>query len=385
MTRTLKRVVWAGAGVVLVAVLFLLLRPGSTPVETAQATVAPLRETVDEEGETRVRDRYVVTAPAAGRVSRIALREGDSVARGMVVATISAAPLDPAARQQAFAQVALAEDAARAATATVEQARSALTQARRDLQRAEQLRATGMIPADQLEHAQLLAATRQRELESADFRAQAAAHDVEAARGVARQDLGRPIPLRSPTAGRVLRIPERSERVVSAGTPLLEVGDPTRLEIVADLLSSAAVRVHPGDQIVIEGWGGAALSGTLRLVEPSGFTKLSALGVEEQRVNIVGDLDHPAPGLGDRFRVELRIVTWEGSVLQVPASAVFRQGGGWAVFAVEADRARLRAVEIGHRTPFAVEIGKGIEPGTVVIRDPSDRVGDGTRVRGSTP
>jgi HlyD family secretion protein len=384
MSRTVKRAFWMGAVLALVAALFLLLRPGPVLVETAIATVAPLRETVDEQGQTRVRDRYVVAAPVAGRVGRIALREGDVVKRGQVVATVSAAPLDAAARQQALARAALAEDAAHAAAATVEQARSALAQARRDLQRAEELRARNMISAEQLEQAQLLSATRQRELESADFRAQAAAHDVEAARALARQGPTRPIPLRSPTAGRVLRIPERSERVVGPGEPLLEIGDPARLEIVADLLSSEAVRVRPGNPIVLEGWGGGPLRGTLRLVEPSGFTKLSALGVEEQRVNVVGDFDQPPAGLGDRFRVELRIVTWEGTALQLPASAVFRQATGWAVFTIESGRARLRQVEVGHRTPFAVEIVKGVAPGAVVIRDPSDRVTDGARVRPDT-
>lgn len=385
MKPGMKRTLWIGSVAGFGAILVLLLRPGAILVETAVAKVAALQETVDEQGQTRVRDRYVLVAPVAGAVSRLMFQEGDLVAREQVLATVSAAPLDAAARQQALAQVALAEDAARAAAAIVEQARSAYAQARRELQRAEQLRASGMIPAEQLEQAQLLAATRQRELESADFRQQAAVHDVEAARALSRQDAGQPIRLRAPVAGRILRISERSERVVQAGDPILEIGDPSRLEVVADLLSSEAVRVAVGDAIRIEGWGGAPLEGTLRLVEPSGFTKLSALGVEEQRVNVVGDFDPPASGLGDRFRVELRIVIWEGTVLQVPGSAVFREGDGWAVFTVVGSRSRRRSVEIGHRTPFAVEIVKGIEPGAVVVRDPSDRVADGARVRPATP
>lgn len=383
MRPGLKRTLWIGSVAGFGAILVLLLRPGAIRVETDVAKVAALQETVDEQGQTRVRDRYVLVAPVAGAVSRLTFQEGDPVARDQVLATVSAAPLDAAARQQALAKVALAEDATRAAAAIVEQARSAFAQARRELQRAEQLRASGMIPAEQLEQAQLHAATRRREFESADFRQQAAAHDVEAARALSRQDAGQPIRLRAPVAGRILRITERSERVVQAGDPILEIGDPTRLEVVADLLSSEAVRVRAGDAIRIEGWGGAPLKGTLRLIEPSGFTKLSALGVEEQRVNVVGDFDPPASGLGDRFRVELRIVVWEGSVLQVPASAVFRQGAGWAVFTVEAGRARLRDIEIGHRTPFAVEIVKGMDRGAVVIRDPSDRVTDGVRVKPS--
>jgi HlyD family secretion protein len=328
-----------------------------------------------------VRDRYVLAAPVTGRVVRIGLEEGDPVTREQVVARMYSAPLDVAARQQALAQVALAEDAARAAAATVEQVRAAHAQAHRELERARQLRASGMIAAEQLEQAQLADATRERELEAADFRAQAARHDVEAARAAAREGSGRAILLRSPVAGQVLRIPERSERVVGAGETLLEIGDPARLEIVADLLSSDAVRVEPGDSVLVEGWGGATLSAVLRTVEPSGFTKVSALGVEEQRVNVVADLVTRPPGLGDRFRVEVRIVVWQGTVLQVPASAVFRRGEGWAVFVVESGRARLRPVEIGHRTPFAIEIVKGVERGQTVIRDPSDRVADGVRVK----
>jgi HlyD family secretion protein len=381
MILTRKRILWVSLGVALVTVLVVLLRPAPLPLDTAVVAVGALQETVDEQGQTRVRDRYVLAAPVTGRVLRIGLEEGETVSRDQVLARMYSAPLDVAARQQALAHVALAEDAARAASAIVEQARAALAQARRELQRAQDLHASGMIAEEQLEQAQLAAATRQRDLESADFRAQAAAHDVEAARAAAREGTSRAILLRSPAAGQVLRIPERSERVVSAGETLLEIGDPSRLEIVADLLSSEAVRVHPGDSVLVEGWGGVPLRAVLRTVEPSGFTKVSALGVEEQRVNVVADLVDRPSGLGDRFRVELRIVVWCGTVRQAPASAVFRQGDGWAVFTVESGRARLRPIEVGHRTPFAVEIVKGLESGTVVIHDPGDRVADGVRVK----
>jgi HlyD family secretion protein len=190
------------------------------------------------------------------------------------------------------------------------------------------------------------------------------------------------VALRSPVRGRVLRISEVSERVVPAGASLVEIGDPSRLEVVVDLISSDAVRVHAGDPMWIEGWGGGGLRGRVRRVEPSGFTKVSALGVEEQRVNVIGDFTEPAIGLGDRFRVQIRIAVWQSpSVLRVPGSAVFRHGEGWAVYVVEASRARLREVELGHRTPFEAEVLKGIAGETVVIRDPNDRVQDGVRVR----
>jgi HlyD family secretion protein len=358
-----------------------LLRPAPIQVETAPAARRLLQVTVDEEGETRVRDRYVVAAPVAGRVARITLREGDVVRVGTVVARVFPAPLDPRTRDQAAARLGAVEDARRAADAAALQARAAHQQAHRSWERARQLAAQNLIAAEERERAELDETTRARELESAEFRAQGAAHEVDLARAALAAD-DQPIAIRSPVAGRVLRVPEPSERVVLAGTPLLEVGDPSTLEIVADLLSAEAVKVRPGAPILIEGWGGAGtLRGRLRVVEPSAFTKVSALGVEEQRVNVVGDFVDPPGALGDRYRVEIRIVVWQGdSVLTVPSSALFRRGDGWGVFLVEAGRARQRDVVVGHRTPFDAEIVEGVRQGDVVIRHPSDRVADGVKV-----
>ncbi len=358
-----------------------LLRPAPIQVETALAVRRLLQVTVDEEGETRVRDRYVVAAPVAGRVARITLREGDAVRVGTVVARVFPAPLDPRTRDQAAARLGAVEDARRAADAAALQARAAHQQAHRSWERARQLAAQNLIAAEERERAELEETTRARELESAEFRAQGAAHEVDLARAALAAD-GQPIAIRSPVAGRVLRVPEPSERVVLAGTPLLEVGDPSTLEIVADLLSAEAVKVRPGAPILIEGWGGAGtLRGRLRVVEPSAFTKVSALGVEEQRVNVIGDFVDPPGALGDRYRVEIRIVVWQGdSVLTVPASALFRRGDGWGVFLVERGRARQRDVVVGHRTPFDAEIVAGVRQGDVVIRHPSDRVAEGVKV-----
>jgi HlyD family secretion protein len=382
MNRSRKRLAWGGAVVTVAALLVALLRPAPIAVETARAARGPLRETVDAEGQTRVRDRYVVAAPVAGRVGRLALQEGDSVAPGQVLVAMYPAPLDARAREQAQARLAQAEDAHRAGAAAVAQARSTADQARRGRARAQELAAKGLIAPEERERSELGAATSERELESADFRAQAAAHDVEVARAALLGERAGPLVLRSPVRGRVLRIPERSERVVAVGSPLFELGDCSRLEIVADLLSSDAVRVRPGDPLLVEGWGGPALHGRLRLIEPSGFTKVSALGIEEQRVNVIGDFGEPAPGLGDRFRIELRIVTWEGNaVLRIPGSALFRQGDGWGVFALEKGRAALRLVTVGHRTPFEAEILGGLHDGDRVIRNPTDRIEDGVRVR----
>ena len=380
MTVTTK---WVSLGVVAAVVVYgawALLRPESVRVETARAARRPLQVTVDEEGETRVRDRFVLAAPVAGRVARIALREGDSVRVGTVVARVFPAPLDPRSRSEAVARLEAAEDAQRASTATVAQARAALDQAHRERQRAQSLVAENAIATEARERTELEEELRARDLESAEFRAQAAAHEVEVARAAVATG-GAPITIHSPVAGRVLRVPEPSERVVAAGTPLVEVGDRSRLEVVADLLSADAVQVPREAPILIEGWGGETLHGRVRLVEPSAFTKVSALGVEEQRVNVIGDLLHQPPALGDRYRVEMRIVIWSAdSVLTVPASALFRAGEGWRVFVVEQGRARSRDVTVGHRTPLDAEITGGVREGEIVIRYPSDRVSDGVRV-----
>ena len=191
------------------------------------------------------------------------------------------------------------------------------------------------------------------------------------------------IDVRSPVAGHVLRVHEESERIVAAGTPLLEVGDPGDIEVVVDVLSADAVRIRPGAPVAIEDWGGEQpLEARVRLVEPSGFTKVSALGVEEQRVNVVADFVDGPGALGDGYRVEARVVVWEApDVVRVPGSALFRRGDAWHVFVVERGTARLRRVEVGHRGSFEAELLAGLEPGERVVLHPSDRVQDGVRVR----
>ncbi|HMA41817.1 MAG TPA: HlyD family efflux transporter periplasmic adaptor subunit [Gemmatimonadales bacterium] len=379
-----RALLWGGAGVAAAAFLVYTFRPTAIAVEVAAVERGPLRVTIDEEGRTRVRDRYVVVAPAAGRVARIALEEGAPVARGMVVARLSAAPLDPRSREQAVARLDGAEDAQRAAAAAVSEARAALDQAARNRARAESLFTKNLLSPAQREEASLAETTAVRRFQAADFTAQAAAHDVEQARAVVAGPAtggGATLPLKSPVSGRVLRVPERSERVVAAGTPLLELGDPTRLEIVVDLLSEDAVKVHPGDRMLVADWGGERpLEAHVRRVEPSGFTKVSALGVEEQRVNVIADLDETPPQLGDGYRVETQVVLWEGTALKVPSSALFQDGDQWRVFFVRDGRARSGIVQVGHRNPFEVEITGGVAAGDLVIRHPTDKLADGVRV-----
>jgi HlyD family secretion protein len=372
---------WGAAGLAAVAFLVYALRPAVVPVEVTAVTRGPLRVTIDEEGRTRVRDHYLVVAPVAGRVARITLDEGSSVTRGLIVARLSAAPLDPRSREEAAARLRSSEDAERAALASVSQARAALDQAERNRARAESLFAKHLLSTEQREVTALAETTALRQVEAVDFRTQAAAHEVEVARAALTAGAGAVVPLLSPVRGRVLRIPEKSERVVAAGTPLVEIGDPSSLEIVVDLLSEDAARVKPGDRVLIEGWGGdRTLEAHVRMVEPSGFTKVSALGVEEQRVNVVADLDDTAPQLGDGYRVEARVVLWEGDALKVPASALYQDGDQWRAFVVESGRARSRAVRVGHRNPDEAEVLGGLSVGDRVIRQPTDKISDGARV-----
>lgn len=382
----------AGAGA------FWLLRPPALGVELAPVDRGPVVVTVDEEGQTRVRDRFVVVAPTAGRVLRIDLDPGDEVKEGDVVATLRPAPLDRRARAGAEARVEAAKANQRAADAAVLRAEAALAQAQRDARRMEQLHAKGTVANEQLERARLEEATRTQELSGARYAARAAGFELDAARSVlmaaeageasaagiggacaAEGCLG----VRAPVAGRVLRVPNESERIVQAGEPLLEIGDPSALEIVVDVLSADAVRIAPGAQIRLERWGGGApLAARVRRVEPSGFTKISTLGVEEQRVNVIGDLEAAPGNLGDGFRVEARIVVWEGAdVVRVPPSALFRHGDGFAVFVAEDGVARLREVMLGERGSEYAEIRAGLEPGMQVILHPSDRVDEGVRVK----
>jgi HlyD family secretion protein len=253
------------------------------------------------------------------------------------------------------------------------------------------------VSEDALEQARLTDTNAAQDHEAARFAADAARHEMEAARAalIAAQKPGPDVSLdgqcepgdpcvevRAPAAGQVLRVFEESARIVPAGTALLEVGDPGSLEIVVDILSSDAVAVKPGDRFLVSDWGGArTLEGRVVRVEPSAFTKLSALGIEEQRVNVIASLAQPEPALGDRYRVEVSVVVWEADdVLRVPTSALFRHGEDWAVFAVESGRARRRLLQLGREASFDAELLGGLEPGAVVIAHPSDRIQDGARV-----
>lgn len=392
-----KRWVKRGAAVALAAALVVAVvaaaRPRPVAVDLATVRRGAMQVTVDEAGRTRVRDRYVVLAPLGGELARITLRAGDTIARGGPLARIlpqAPALLDPRSRAEATARLATAQSAAQQAKTNVARAELALEHARGDAERFKRLAASGSISPDEAAHAELEMNLRTQELASARFGAQVAAHDVETASAVlARYGDGAKgrdaFDVVSPIAGRVLRVIQSSAGMVAPGAPLLELGDPTELEAVVDVLTEDAVRIPPRAKVVLDRWGGAwTLAAHVRLVEPSAFTRLSALGVEEQRVSVVIDFDEPLErraALGDGFRVEARIATWQkDDAIAIPSSAAFRQGEGWAVFVALDGRARLRSVEIGRRSASEVQIVSGVAEGDKVVVHPSDKVEDGVRI-----
>ena len=379
-SKKLKPFRWLSyaAGAALLVLLAFGLRPRPAPVETARAAFGALRATVSEEGKTRIRQRYVVSSPVTGQLRRVPFKPGAEIAAGNVVAAIepmAASPLDPRSR-------ALAEARRAAATAALDKSRSAYALALSELHRMERMFAEKTVSP--------------QDLESVQMRETAAARDVIAAEGALRAaeaELAEAVPgatpalveVRAPVAGRVLHVFQESERPVTAGTALLDVGDPADLEVVIELLSRDGAAIAAGTAVELEQWGGPKpLQARVRLVEPAAFTKISALGVEEQRVNVVADITTPLAeraSLGDNFRVEARVVVWESPrVLKVPVSALFRRGSSWAAYAVRNGRAALVPVSVGPSSGTETQVTEGLKEGDEVILYPGDRVADGQRV-----
>lgn len=381
-----NHLMWSGAAAIFAVAGWLAVRKPSLEVETGVVTRGTLQVTVDAEGKTRVRERYVLTAPVAGRLQRVDIPEGTHVRAGGVIARIAPLPLDAQAVRQAEARVAAAASLARDADARVRQASATLTQERRAAQRVERLVTAGALADRDSEMARLTVRLREEDLAAAEARARAAGADVDQARAalvsVSGGESGAVLAVRAPADGCVLRVPERSERVVTAGTPIAELGDPNALELVVDVLSSDASRIRAGAPVMIDPWGdGEDAGGRVRTVEPAAFTRVSALGVEEQRVNVVIDVPTRPLAVSDGYRVETRIVVWEraGTII-VPVTALFRDQGSWAAFVVASGRAVLRTVRIGERTPDGAEVQDGLEVGDRVVLFPSDQVTTGRRV-----
>lgn len=390
MTVRRNRVFVGIVGLAVVAALVWAFRPAPVPADFAAVERGGLLVTVDEEGETRVRDRFVVSAPLPGRMLRVELEPGDAVAAGRTLATLQ--PADPAlldvrTRGELDARVKASQASVGGARADRDRVRADLQFARNELTRYRDLAEAGIAPKERLEAAERQVRTLEEALRSAEFAVRTAEHQLQVAQASLLQASGGAasgpaIVLRSPVDGVVLRRLLESETVVQSGQPILEIGDLTHLEVVSDLLSTDAVKVRPGHRVLIDRWGGdAPLAGRVRRVEPSGFTKISALGVEEQRVNVLVDFDDPpaaARTLGDSFRVEVRIVVWErDNVVKVPTSSLFRHEGEWAVYRVENGKAVRRPVTIGQRNGLDAELISGLQAGDRIVVYPSDDIADG--------
>jgi HlyD family secretion protein len=380
------QIAWALAAIVVIAGLMLVFRPKPISVETAPVSRGTLQETIDEEGKTRMHDHFVLAATVGGKLRRIELHAGDSVRAGQVVAWIDPAPIE--ARQTVVLQARLeaARAAQREADALVGRAQAEYDQTASDLNRTRKLFEQGVSSKESLEKADTLAASAVRQVEAATSRAQSAAHQVEEATAALithtndRPDL--PVPVRSPIDGRILKLLEQSERVLSAGAPIIDIGYTPKLEIVADFLTADAVKIRTGMDAIIDDWGGdRPLRARVRVVEPGAFTKVSALGVEEQRVNVILDFMQGSANLADAYRVEVRVITWQGlNVLKVPSSAVFRLGEQWAVFIVSNDLAHHKTVKLGHQGDHEVEVIDGLNDGDSVAIHPSPDLNEGARV-----
>lgn len=393
--RTRNRLLfWGSVGLAAAVLLAVAFTPGRTPVDVATVTRGPLRVTLDHEGKTRVRHRYMVSAPVAGRLLRIDLEPGTAVQAGQtVVATMqpSAPPLlDTRSRAELRARVQAAQAGVAQAEADVSRVSAQRKYAEAQLQRIEQLAAQHVASRDELDAARSNAQAFAQSEDAAESSLRAARHDLEAARAAlieptSRPAAGQPLEIRAPVTGIVLQRLHESEAVVPAGEPLMELADPADLEVVSDYLSTDAVQMRPGMPVDIDRWGGGStLHGKVRLVEPRGFLKVSALGVEEQRVNVITRFDDTSGAwraLGDGYRVETRVTIWSrDDALRIPIGGLFRQGEGWAAFVVADGRARARTVEIGHRGALETEVLDGLQEGESVVVHPPDTLSDNARV-----
>ncbi|MGB8697818.1 MAG: efflux RND transporter periplasmic adaptor subunit [Thermosynechococcaceae cyanobacterium] len=414
-------------------------RPIPIPVGTATVEQGELQVTVNAEGKTRIRDRFTIAAPINGYLDRLRWDEGDWVQAGTVVARIDPIAMSSAVNEalsqmaewraqragvatqrpkaasleQAQLRIQAAQESQRQATAKVAQAQAMLTQAKRDRQRAQELAQAGAIPRQNRETAELTETTRAKELETAILAEKTAAAEVDVARAALnilqqqrtdpdyllkvydariasveaslqklRDEAGR-TDIRSPVSGRILRIHQKSAQFTTAGTPLMELGNPTQLELIIDVLSTDAERIRPGDRIFVDqGIESKPLQAKVKRIEPAAFTKVSALGVEEQRVNVIGEFIDPPASLGDAYRVETRTVVWQTDrTLKVPLSALFRCEQQWCVFGVRAGKAEQQRVEIGQRSDRAAQIKQGLTKGEQVILHPTEQIAEGTWVK----
>lgn len=372
------------SGLVVAGILVFVMKPSPLQVDAESVRSGELIITLDGEGTTRVRDGFTVASPVNGRVERIALDEGDLLQKNSVVARVTPPPLNSREYEEAEARSRSAEAVFEAARAGERQVKVDLDQAARKYKRYRNLYQKGAVAAETFEDVKTAWQVLQKQHQAAVLNVESALYDLKAARSLVGQSgEGNTIAVLAPDSGRVLRVFEKSERVVSAGAPLVEMGNPRDIEVVIDVLSSDAVRVEPGMKVLIEEWGGdTVLSGTVSTVEPAAFTKISALGIEEKRVNIVVDLDEPESRLGDNYRVQAKIILWQGDdILQVPVSSIFRGEEGWNVFVIKGGKAVRQPLKIRKRGTYYAEVAGGLEKGDEVVIHPTNDLEDGMRVK----
>jgi HlyD family secretion protein len=364
-------------------------------VETVTVKRAPMSVTVEEEGRTRVIDRYVIAAPVDGVTCRVNMNVGDQVMQGEVllgITPLESQVLDPRSRAEAKARVAAAESALESASDQAESVKASADFYKSEVERLRPLFGKGVISKGELDKAEMNVLTTNANLRSAQHAVEVARYDLQAAKSVLEYHAGSDrepaerVPVTAPIDGRILKLHHECEGPVRTGQPLLEVGDPQILEVEVDVLSSDAVKIKPGMTVLFDRWGGKQpLEGVVRTIEPVGFTKISALGVEEQRVLIIADFISPRERwqrLGDGYRVDAKFILWhEKDVLQVPASSVFRYNEGWAVFTIEDKITKRREVKVGQRNGLVTQILDGLQEGTILINHPSDDVEDNVRIR----
>ncbi|MES2437758.1 MAG: HlyD family efflux transporter periplasmic adaptor subunit [Verrucomicrobiota bacterium] len=383
---------WLG-GLLLLTLVAWGLWPKPVIIETGTAARGPLTVRVSEEGKTRVRNRYVVAAPVAGKMRRVPLKPGDEVKAGDTLLTAiepAASPLlDPRARAQAEAVVSMHEASRKQAAETLEARRAALKMADSDRDRMRSVTRAGSLSDSDRDKMEADSSMKGAEVRAAEFSLQVIDYELAQARAALERPTsvtaGNLVEVKSPVSGRVLKVMQESEMVVTPGTQILEVGDPADIEIEAEILSRDAVAIHPGDSVEVEQWGGEnPLKGRVRRVEPAAFTKISALGVEEQRVIVLSDLveiPEAAKSLGDRYRVEVRVAVWHADdTLVVPAGALFREGNAWKTYVFKDDTAKLTPIEAGRSDGRFTEVLSGISAGDEVLLHPPDTVKDGTSV-----
>jgi HlyD family secretion protein len=381
-------------GLGILAIIGWGLSPKPIEIETGVVARSPLTVRVSEEGKTRIRNRYIVAAPVAGKMRRVPLKPGDEVKAGETLLTeiepMATPLLDPRARVQAEAVVSMKEAARKQAAQTLDAQQAALKMAEADRDRIRAVQRAGTVSDSDRDRAEGDASIKASQVRASEFALQVLDYELAQARAALERpdasSAGNLVEVKSPVSGRVLKVMQESEMVVTPGVSILEIGDPADLEIEAEILSRDAVTIHPGDAVSIEQWGGdPPLNGRVRRVEPAGFTKISALGVEEQRVIVLSDLIDPPPAaksLGDRFRVEVRVAVWHSDdVPVVPSGALFREGNAWKTFVFKEGKAKLVSIEAGHTDGRTTEVLSGLSPGDEVLLHPPDTVKADTSVR----